>query len=234
MKHTRRSASSTGIQPGRKERIHIRHKHKQDTGNSYVHTYIHTCTCTYIRIHVRENIREEQVPIKGAEVCIDICMYVSASRWSELPGKTKHASSRSPVLVLVSVGSGRRGATSSDRGPNAYIMWVTLLDYILSLCRQVFSLWTFLSCGRDKKHTDLCVLIVPQEQAWLRVLACPGRFVPNTIPEEPGRIVTMPKFVCLQDFSKNPQGSTQYPLFCATLLAISPSWGAKVWGGTKV
>jgi len=34
IEHTRRSAPSTGIQPGRKERIHIRHKHKQDTGNS--------------------------------------------------------------------------------------------------------------------------------------------------------------------------------------------------------
>ena len=36
----------------------------------------------------------------------------------------------------------------------------------------------------------------------------------------------MPKFVCLRDFSKKPHGSTQYPLFHATVLAISLScWG---------
>ena len=37
-----------------------------------------------------------------------------------------------------------------------------------------------------------------------------------------GRIVNMPKFVCLKDFSKNPHGSKQYPLFRTTVLAISP------------
>jgi len=132
----------------------------------------------------------------------------------------------STSIILVSVGSGRRGATSSDRGPNTYTMWATLLDYILSLRQWVFSLWTFLSCGRDKEHTDLCVLIIPQEQAWLRVLARPGRFVPSTIPREQGKIiVTMPKFVRLRDFSKNPHGSTQYPLFRATVLAIFPLSG---------
>jgi len=70
----------------------------------------------------------------------------------------------------------RLGSQRSNfiRGPNIYTMWVTLLDYILSLRRRVFSLWTFLSCGCDKEHTDLCVLIIPQEQAWLRVLARPG------------------------------------------------------------
>ena len=73
------------------------------------------------------------------------------------------------------------------------------------------------------RNTDLCVLIIPQEQAWLRVLVCPGRFVPSTIPREQGMIVTMPKFVCLRDFSKNPHGSTQYPLVRATVLAVSPS-----------
>jgi len=31
LEHTRRSVPSTGIQPGRKERIQIWHKHKQDT-----------------------------------------------------------------------------------------------------------------------------------------------------------------------------------------------------------
>jgi len=46
IEHTIRFAPSTSTQPGRKERIHIRHKHKQDTGNSQVHAYIHTCTCT--------------------------------------------------------------------------------------------------------------------------------------------------------------------------------------------
>jgi len=101
---------------------------------------------------------------------------------------------------------------------------VTLLDYILNLHQQVFSLWTFLSCGRDKEHTDLCVLIIPQEQALLHVLTRPGKFVPSTIPREQGWMVTMPKFVCLRDFSKNPHGSTQYPLFRATVLAVSPSW----------
>jgi hypothetical protein len=126
-------------------------------------------------------------------------------------------------MILVSVGWGRRGATSSDRGPDKNTMWVTLLEYILSLRRQVFSLSTLLSCGRDKEHMVLCVLIIPQEQAWLRVLARPGNFVPNTILREQGRIVTMPKFVCLRDFSRNPHGSTQYPLFRATVLAISPS-----------
>jgi len=39
---------------------------------------------------------------------------------------------------------------------------------------------------------------------------------------EQGRIVTVPKFVCLKGFSKNPHGSTQYPLFRTTVLAISP------------
>jgi len=106
-------------------------------------------------------------------------------------------------------------------------MWVTLLDYILRLRRWVFSLWTFLSCGRDKEHTNLCVLIIPQEQAYLRVLARPGRFVPTIIPREQGKIVAMSKFVCLRDFSKNPQGSTQYPLFGAAVLAISPSWSMR-------
>jgi len=41
---------------------------------------------------------------------------------------------------------------------------------------------------------------------------------------EQGGIVEMPKFVCLGDFSKNPHGSTQYPLFRAIVLAIPPSW----------
>jgi len=61
------------------------------------------------------------------------------------------------------------------------------------------------------RNTDLCVLIIPQEQAWLRLLARPVKFVPSTIPREHGRIVTMPgpKFVCLRDFSKNPHGATQ-------------------------
>jgi len=87
---------------------------------------------------------------------------------------------------------------------------------------------------RDKEHTDMCVLIIPQEQAWLRVLARPGRFVPSTIPREQGRIVAISKFVCLRDFSKNPHETTQYPLFRATVLAISPSWGDIRPAGTLV
>jgi len=112
--------------------------------------------------------RHLSVPLEWCDECR------TASRWSELPGKTKHAPSVTSI-TLVSVGSFRRGATSSDRGPNTFTMWVTLLDYILSLRRRVFSLWTFLSCGRDKEHTDLCVLIIPQDQAWLCVLVRPGR-----------------------------------------------------------
>jgi len=138
----------------------------------------------------------------------------------------------STSIILVSVGSGRRGATLSDRGPNTYTMWATLLDYILSLRQWVFSLWTFLSCGRDKEHTDLCVLIIPQEQAWLRVLARPGRFVPSTIPREQGKIiVTMPKFVRLRDFSKNPHGSTSTPSFALQFSQFS-RWAEDI--GPKV
>ena len=51
IEHARRSAPNTDIQPGIKERIHIRHKHKQGYREfismhvrMYVHMYIHTHT----------------------------------------------------------------------------------------------------------------------------------------------------------------------------------------------
>jgi len=74
--NTRDAGRQTHKQPGRNETIHIRHKHKQDTGDSLVYTYIYTCTCTHINIHGVENIRKKQVRIKGAGVCIETCMYI--------------------------------------------------------------------------------------------------------------------------------------------------------------
>jgi len=103
--------------------------------------------------------------------------------------------------------------------PNTYTIWVTLLDYILSLRRRVFSLWTFLCCGCDEEHTDFKV-VRTHNPTGAGVAACSGA----PWEGEQGRIVTMHKFVCLRDFSKNPHGSMQYPLFRAKVLAISPSW----------
>ena len=59
----------------------------------------------------------------------------------------------------------------------------------------------------------MCELTIPQEQAWLRVLARPGRFVPSTIPREQGRIVTMLKFVCLGTFRRTLTGRRSTPSF---------------------
>ena len=49
-----------------------------------------------------------------------------------------------PFLIF-----GCTGTIFSDRCPHTYLktrMWATLLDYISSLGRRVFSLWNFLSC----------------------------------------------------------------------------------------
>jgi len=81
------NAPSTGIQPGRKERRHIRHKHKQDTGNSHVHTYIHTCTCTYIHIHGRENIRAATVRSESRakmKRCPCVCQLQTVREWEKV------------------------------------------------------------------------------------------------------------------------------------------------------
>jgi len=50
-KNTQDAVCQTNLQPSRKERIHIRHKHNQDTGNyKYTRTYIraHIHTYTYM------------------------------------------------------------------------------------------------------------------------------------------------------------------------------------------
>ena len=101
---------------------------------------------------------------------------------------------------LVSLGC--RGTTFSDWGPNTKLMmWVTLLDFLFNLRWWMFSLWTFLSFFKG--------------EACLRVLAR------HEVMEQ-GRLISMPNLSILSLFEV-PHGSTHWPFFRATALAISPS-----------
>jgi len=66
--------------------------------------------------------------------------------------------------ILLSFSSSWRGTTFPDQGPNTYLkVWLTLLDYMLTLHQWVFNVWTLLSYGfyNENKGQALRVSVRP-------------------------------------------------------------------------
>jgi len=118
--------------------------------------------------------------------------------------KTKHSPSRSLVLYWC----GSAWVTEEQLHPTEFLthtISVTLLDYIVSLRRRVFSLWNFLFCGHDKEHTCLCALMIPREQAWLRVMV-------RSEGNKEG-LSLCPALSILRTFRRTPTGQRSTPSF---------------------